>query len=1031
MKYKCFDIFAIRSPILPKSYFNRLTSKGTECIFDIYKLSEHKDIIDEAIRVSSKSLFEGLHGNITDEKKKKNIKHSLIKYLTRMSTRPTPYGLFAGVGLGRFEKTTNILQTDDYIKSVEVDHYWIKHIIHQLEKDDQLLLQLRVKWNEICYESGSRIINPYFSNHGDLSDEKDNTEEINVRNTIVLKIIRNNTKKFVFTKNIVAILAEAYPEVEIQRIISIIAELVENEILLTELRLPAYCEDRLKYVINKLSNANYDGLLFKQLVDINNLILQYRNVPLGKGVLLLGRLYDAMGAIFKTSNYIEVNLGKKYLSNTLSNKIQKQLEIFVDELSYLTVSAEDLSELNDFKHAFAEEYGKNIEVPLAKVIDVNGFNGFRFLRQTSQHNISPREHKIKDIVDQKILRAIYEHKDEINLHKEDFQEIQNDSLKYEYPKTLDMNFFIHFKDIEKDLYYIEVAPIGGAPKAGMTIQRFNNVLDSQYLRKYSEIYNYEKRLTDNLYINVEQRECISRGRGENVINNTCNYEYCLCVACSTNYAQEVLLSDLYIGLASNNKLYIKSKSMNEIVKIVSDNMLNPKLNSKLLYLLKKISYEYEDSIISRLFSLYENKYNYIPRIIMSGIVLQPKTWIFDETILPTGSLNEFKEKLLSIRKVYNIENNVYLSEADNRLLIDLDDDNYIQIIYNTFKRKKKIIFHEIGNEGVSTIEIGRDIIGNEYIVELSSSFYLVSPSIELFNAHYVNRNKALIENNREYSLGNEGWIYFKLYGDNSRRKEIITQYIDLLNRKINPEKFFFIRYADPDEHLRIRLKFENKSIAIQQIRYIMEWFTEIKEIGLAKNIVFDTYYRESNRYGGDRLIDDIEDFFYSDSMFVISLLNQFNLDSSDNLEKCYLVGMISVLAELTDGIEEMLKVMDNNSDNPVIRKEYKKARNEYKNLFDSIYNGEIISKDMSDKVQAAYFQRSVTLKKVKTAMLEEARTDRLTNSKDSIILSMIHMFCNRLYGYNPLEEKYSIILRNILYDKNSKIQNYKEQYAGK
>lgn len=48
MKYKCFDIFAIRSPILPKSYFNRLTSKGTECIFDIYKLSEHKDIIDEA-----------------------------------------------------------------------------------------------------------------------------------------------------------------------------------------------------------------------------------------------------------------------------------------------------------------------------------------------------------------------------------------------------------------------------------------------------------------------------------------------------------------------------------------------------------------------------------------------------------------------------------------------------------------------------------------------------------------------------------------------------------------------------------------------------------------------------------------------------------------------------------------------------------------------------------------------------------------------------------------------------------------------
>lgn len=1022
MEYKCFDTFIIRSSLLPKNYFEKLSFYGTETVFNLYQ-SEDKDVIEEALKVSSESLFNSLQELPEDVKRRRNLKYSLIKYLTRMSTRPTPYGLFAGVGLGTFGDKTKILQTENYIKSVNVDHYWIEHIIHILEQNKAILFQLKVKWNNICYKSGNRVINPYFANHGDTYYEKEGIEEISFRKTALIDIIKNNAKNYIYIKDLANLLREHYRGVDTQKIRDTLAELVENEILLTELRIPAYCEEPLKHVIRILSNIQCDKYLLFQLKNIDELIEKYKVKDLGKGVKILNSLYGAMEKLFKSKNYIEVNLGKEYTSNTLSYKIKKSLENFAEELSFLWVNPEDFSELSEFKREFGEQYGFNVEVPLIEVIDSNGFDGLRFLN-SNPDNKSKRETVIRAIVDQKILQAIYERKNEITLCKEDFDIVEKTNTSLNYPETFDMNFFIHFSNEKEDLYDIEVGPIGGAPKAGMLIQRFSNVLEPKLFNEYSNLYNQEKLLTEKKYINVEQREHISAGRGENVINNRCNYDFCLCMACCPKEdKEEILLSDLYVGLAENRKLYIKSKKKNKIIKIVSDNMLNPRLNSKILYLLKRISYEYENSIISRLFSLYNNKYNYIPRIILAGIVISPKTWIFDDTIFISDNLDYFINKLFSLKKTFNIDRFVYLCEADNRLLIDLDDDNYVRILYNTFKKEKKIILCEI-RKGENTSEIGRDKKGNEYILEISASFYM--PLLSKLKENDFVPKGTLCSANREIMLGKEGWIYFKLYGKSTRSDEIITQYIEQLEEKTKPEKFFFIRYSDTEKHLRVRLKYETSSEAMRQIEKIMFWYQQMRENGVAKNIVFDSYYRENNRYGGEDLIDDIEEFFYRDSKFVISILQNFDIEDKENLEMLYCFGMVSILMELTNGVKEMFEMMDNYSDNPEIRKYYKKNRKKYEEMFDAILEDKYIQQISFENLRESYVKRKKSLDKIKSRLDEILMKGRLMNDKGRIILSLMHMYCNRLYGYNPFEEKYSILLRNTLYDKNSKLNKYEE-----
>jgi len=58
--------------------------------------------IAEAVFLASPSLFDALAGwrSDPDSKKGRRAENALVRYLQRMATRPTPFGLFSGCSLG-------------------------------------------------------------------------------------------------------------------------------------------------------------------------------------------------------------------------------------------------------------------------------------------------------------------------------------------------------------------------------------------------------------------------------------------------------------------------------------------------------------------------------------------------------------------------------------------------------------------------------------------------------------------------------------------------------------------------------------------------------------------------------------------------------------------------------------------------------------------------------------------------------------------------------------------------------------------
>ena len=121
-----------------------------------------------------------------------------------------------------------------------------------------------------------------------------------------------------------------------------------------------------------------------------------------------------------------------------------------------------------------------------------------------------------------------------------------------------------------------------------------------------------------------------------------------------------------------------------------------------------------------------------------------------------------------------------------------------------------------------------------------------------------NTSYALLKANRILELGDEGWIYIKVYGLGTRTNEFLTKSIPRLIKELDCEKWFFIRYSDPCEHIRFRIKFQNEDTAYTKLKGIMEWIHILKKRGMVEKVIFDTYKREINRYGGEQLIDYAE-----------------------------------------------------------------------------------------------------------------------------------------------------------------------------
>lgn len=141
----------------------------------------------------------------------------------------------------------------------------------------------------------------------------------------------------------------------------------------------------------------------------------------------------------------------------------------------------------------------------------------------------------------------------------------------------------------------------------------------------------------------------------------------------------------------------------------------------------------------------------------------------------------------------------------------------------------------------------------------------------------------------KFILGDE-WLYYKLYCGKRTADTVLASIIKPLTEKLIEDsiitQWFFIRYFDQNNHLRIRFhcpETENLHPLIKNVNLALKHFVESD---LIWKVQTDTYQRELKRYG-KTTIEKAETLFYYDSVTCVKALSLINNDD----ETLFLFGL--------------------------------------------------------------------------------------------------------------------------------------------
>ena len=247
------------------------------------------------------------------------------------------------------------------------------------------------------------------------------------------------------------------------------------------------------------------------------------------------------------------------------------------------------------------------------------------------------------------------------------------------------------------------------------------------------------------------------------------------------------------------------------------------------------------------------------------------------------------------------------------------------------------------------------------------------------------------------------WMYIKLYTGEKTVDDILIKAIAPALKKLQKyhilEKWFFIRYVDPDYHLRIRFLIHNTQYLGETLFLLYQKLERWSNDHLLWKVQLDTYNRELERYDID-LIEEAESVFHADSKCILSIIKKLN--GNENHRWMIALKLIDeLLSDFGLNIEEKQKLMEIVSKtfktefgfNEFNSKQFNTKFRENKKTVESVLNNTLNEKEFISLIQPIK-KRSKEL----IPVVEQIKSKSKKNNQiNELLKSYIHMMLNRLF----------------------------------
>lgn len=979
-KYNCENNFCVRVPYFPFNIYEKI--EKIEFNKNIKKFTNK--YFDENLKTLSTILYESI-----GDTHNKNVDMSLTKYLIRSSTRTTPYGLTSGVMLGSFQDESDLNFDGEFLKKARPDMEWLVKIIKICEKElkDELIIQK----NTIYEKEGFRLVKTW--NSCFIDNEESKGKRIQINYTRAVQKIFELSENPISIKNLIENLLQVYPDKNTAFLEEFINVLLDKEFLISNLRRGnEECNQFDKLLINLQKYQKHIDIM-NDLLAIQELLKEYNTVKVSDGKLLYEEIVSKMSKIIEAKNYLQIDMYATQ-SIMLERKMQDEISEYAEFLSKISFNESYDKYVSNFLEKYGDQFVKLSDVVNDKQLglpEVDNINSIKYNDQIMKIIIS-------------ILLDNKNNKIDLYNYLDKFEDIYNkENVLFD---SSELSFHL-IKNKNGDYEYI-TTPLVGSDFAGKIMGRFNylfniknqypeNIIDFSFVPENSRHYNVMSSIINSNAHLLNYGAFVEQGK------------------------KHIELSDIYIGIR-NQRIHFFLRKENKEINFISSNMFVEDGYPLPLRTLIKITNNQKAS----LFQFYRTLLHIansipslvIPEIRYKNFIIFPKIWKIDKKLFFRNnkmvSKSQFIESFKEYREKLKMPNRITVGPNDNKLILNLDNVCHLDILWSMLSKDMDLLLYDVKinldnlliNNGTENKYIG------EFIFKVDKDKNSLTEKIETINTHYTDLSEYYRLSKKFFS----NWLYLKIYLKETLEEKVLISYVqDIYNSLVSKgyiSNFFFIRYKDPDDHIRLRFNITEQNL-YNVLEKIKKCLNDLIKSEIIYDYSFETYYPETNRYGGEECLPKAEVLFGADSISVLNLLSiHTNKLCSYTLEEIFIISAAQILNDFSIDRMGQIKLLENFTFG-------KKKSDEYNKIFRTI--GSIIDDNSLLRNESQNIRILINFDERRIAYIKywnkvvSLNSDNYEYQRD-IILSIIHMHFNRIFGVNRgLEIRLMGYLRKIIY----------------
>ncbi len=394
---------------------------------------------------------------------------------------------------------------------------------------------------------------------------------------------------------------------------------------------------------------------------------------------------------------------------------------------------------------------------------------------------------------------------------------------------------------------------------------------------------------------------------------------------------------------------------------------------------------------------------FLPRLVVGRAILSAARWMLEK--------EDFASSDKAEQTFDELPRFVNLTEGDNFLTLDLQDPLSREILATAARKRDRVSVAETipnplqggctGDEGCYAHECVLPLVRRDGAV---SARRIECPAVSSIQRNFAPASE---------------WVYFKLYGGPVTLDKVVCgtlqRIVDWAERSEIISTWFFIRYGDPDHHLRVRFRLRNRTDFGHLVEHVRTSLLGDLDVGRVRKIELGTYEREIERYGSDQAIEIVEKIFEGDSRLVIQLLTAAMAENQDRRHWLAFSSAITLLEDLGCDIPDALELVKTctafygrrfRSDRPQFRKALAARIRRDRATVTGYLNRDV--EVLGTQAWHAIQQRTVQIRPFVAALRRIAESGVRHADPRLLAQSLLHMHLNRLFAALPNENEFVV-----------------------